>query len=328
MLNLDCEASVKKYDVSIIVPVYNVENFIEKCATSLMKQDYERIEFIFVNDCTPDKSMEILQQTLNKYPNRKDDVKIIKNQQNSGSSITRQNGLNIASGEYVLFIDSDDWIEPDMVSKMYKKAKDNNADIVCCDMVLHYKNRQVYKKNNHKKIKKGYELKDLVVGHILPSMPNKLIKKELFNDVIFPKFQFGEDSYIMTQLFYFAKNITYISEPLFHYNKLNGSSLSTDISEKTLADIKDMYFSICEFLRNKGIYCELIKYHRIRLISVVFYNLDNNFIKHLKDIDKKSAKFWLVLQNDKFSLLQKLVCLLPFIGFNKLFKFIRDVYKR
>ncbi|WP_258523755.1 glycosyltransferase family 2 protein [Campylobacter hyointestinalis] len=103
MLNLDCDASVKKYDVSIIVPVYNVENFIEKCATSLMKQDYESIEFIFVNDCTPDKSMEVLQQTLNKYPNRKDDVKIIKNQQNSGSSITRQNGLNIANGEYITF---------------------------------------------------------------------------------------------------------------------------------------------------------------------------------------------------------------------------------
>ncbi len=105
---------MKNYDVSIIVPIYNVEKFIAKCAITLMEQDYKNIEYIFVNDCTPDNSMQVLSDTLTKYPNRKDDIKIINNAQNSGSSITRKNGLDIANGEYILFIDSDDWVELNM----------------------------------------------------------------------------------------------------------------------------------------------------------------------------------------------------------------------
>ena len=88
---------MKNYDVSIVVPVYNVEKFIEKCAITLMEQDYENIEYIFVNDCTPDNSMQVLYDTLAKYPNRKDDIKIINNTQNSGSNITRKNGLGSLS---------------------------------------------------------------------------------------------------------------------------------------------------------------------------------------------------------------------------------------
>ena len=84
---------MKNYDVSIVVPVYNVEKFIEKCTITLMEQDYQNIEYIFVNDCTPDNSMQVLSDTLTKYPNRKDDIKIINNRQNIGSIITRKNGL-------------------------------------------------------------------------------------------------------------------------------------------------------------------------------------------------------------------------------------------
>ena len=140
---------MKNYDVSIIVPVYNVEKFIEKCTITLMEQDYKNIEYIFVNDCTPDNSMQVLSDTLAKYPNRKDDIKIINNAQNSGSSITRKNGFDIANGEYILFIDSDDWVELDMVSSMLKKAKETDADIVCCDYFLNFKNKQVYKSHNY-----------------------------------------------------------------------------------------------------------------------------------------------------------------------------------
>ena len=88
---------MKNYDVSIIVPIYNVEKFIEKCAITLMEQDYQNIEYIFVNDCTPDNSMQVLSDTLAKYPNRKDDIKIINNAQSSGPSITRKNGLGSLS---------------------------------------------------------------------------------------------------------------------------------------------------------------------------------------------------------------------------------------
>ncbi|MGP1485594.1 MAG: glycosyltransferase family 2 protein [Campylobacter sp.] len=319
---------MKKYDVSIIVPIYNVEKYIERCATTLFEQDYDNIEYIFVNDCTPDRSMNFLQDAIEKYPNRKNHVKIINNFINIGSSMTRKNGLDASSGKYILFVDSDDWIELDMISSLVCEAKKSNADIVCCDMILHYKNRQIYKKDQHKDINNEYKLKALIGGYVLPSMPNKLIRREIFSNIIFPKFQFGEDVYIMIQAFYYSKNIKYIKKPFFHYNKLNESSLSTNINEKTIIDIKNMYFSICDFLKDKNIYDELIDFHRTRLISVVFYNLNDSFIKNLKAIDKKSARVWLILQNNKFSLLQKIICLLPFIGLDKLFIFIREFYKK
>ena len=319
---------MKDYDVSIIVPIYNVEKYIEKCAVTLLEQDYDNIEYVFVNDCTPDSSMKILKDIIERYPNRKDDIKIINNIKNSGSSLTRKYGLDASNGKYVLFVDSDDWINIDMVSKMYNTAESNDADIVCCDMILHYKNRQVYKKDRYRDVKNNDKLKALVGGYILPSMTNKLIERKLLLNIVFKEFQFGEDVYIMTQLFYFSKNTIYIPEAFFHYNKLNYHSLSTKIDIRTVADIKDMYKSICEFLKNKGIYEELIKYHRTRLISVVFYNLNNDFVKNLKSIDKEAANIWLILKNNKFPILKKVICLLPFIGLDRLFKFFRDIYKR
>ena len=127
---------MKDYDVSIIVPIYNVEKYIEKCATTLLEQDYNNIEYIFVNDCSPDRSMKILKDIIEKYPNRKDDIKIINNIKNSGSSLTRKYGLDASTGKYILFVDSDDWIDIDMVSKMYNAAESNNADIVCCEIIM------------------------------------------------------------------------------------------------------------------------------------------------------------------------------------------------
>uniref|UniRef100_UPI00112F95A9 glycosyltransferase family 2 protein n=1 Tax=Campylobacter concisus TaxID=199 RepID=UPI00112F95A9 len=104
---------MKDYNVSIIVPIYNVEKYIEKCAVTLFEQDYDNVEYVFVNDCSPDKSMKILKDIIEKYPNRKDDIKIINNIKNSGSSLTRKYGLDASTGKYILFVDSDDWVDRD-----------------------------------------------------------------------------------------------------------------------------------------------------------------------------------------------------------------------
>ena len=122
--------------ISIIIPVYNVEKYIAKCAITLFEQDFESIEYIFVNDCSIDNSIQVLQSIIEKFPNRKNDIKIINNAKNSGSSLTRKYGLDKANGEYIIFIDADDWVEPDMISLMHQKAKDDEADIVCCDYFL------------------------------------------------------------------------------------------------------------------------------------------------------------------------------------------------
>ena len=122
-----------KYDVSILVPVYNVSDFIERCLHTLFRQTYPNIQYIFVDDCSPDRSVEIIQDVLKDYPQRKDDVKIIKHEKNRGLAAARNTGLENAEGDFILNIDSDDFIELDMVELMFGKTKEEEDNIVVCD---------------------------------------------------------------------------------------------------------------------------------------------------------------------------------------------------
>ena len=116
--------------VSILIPVYGVERYIEACVRSLMEQTYEDIEFIFVNDCTPDESISLLQQTVNQYPDRLHQVRIIEHPVNKGLGAARQSALLAATGDAVLIVDSDDYISPLAVELLVKKMDDEHADIV------------------------------------------------------------------------------------------------------------------------------------------------------------------------------------------------------
>jgi glycosyltransferase involved in cell wall biosynthesis len=111
------------YKISVVVPVYNVAKYIERCVCSLMEQTLNDIEYIFVNDCTPDNSIEILKQTLKRYPHRKYDVKIIHHCHNQGPFETRNSGLVVATGEFISYCDSDDWVDVAMYESLYLKAK-------------------------------------------------------------------------------------------------------------------------------------------------------------------------------------------------------------
>ena len=119
--------------VSVCIPVYGVEKYIERCARSLFEQTMkDGIEFIFVNDCTKDKSIEILEQVLGEYPERKEQVKIIHHEKNKGLVAARKTGLAHATGDYIIHCDSDDWVDLNLYETMYNKAVEVNADVVCC----------------------------------------------------------------------------------------------------------------------------------------------------------------------------------------------------
>ena len=117
--------------VSILVPFYKVENYVGKCVESLFRQTYKNIEYVFVNDCTPDRSMEIINEYIDKYGIR-DKCKIIEHETNKGISTSRNDCLDNATGDYILFIDSDDYIDLDMVESLVDTAKENDADISGC----------------------------------------------------------------------------------------------------------------------------------------------------------------------------------------------------
>lgn len=119
--------------VSVIIPVYGVELYIGKCAKSLFEQSLENIEFIFVDDCTKDNSIAIIQQLLENYPNRKKQTLILHHEENLGLPKARLTGIQKATGEYIVHCDGDDWIELDMYQSMYELAIAENSDIVICD---------------------------------------------------------------------------------------------------------------------------------------------------------------------------------------------------
>lgn len=118
------------FKVSVLIPVYNAEAYIESCVRSLFEQSLEDIEYIFVNDCTSDKSLDILNEIMDEYPARKEQVKVISHSCNKGVASTRNTGLLYAQGEYIGWVDSDDWVEKNMFEILYLMAKQADADIV------------------------------------------------------------------------------------------------------------------------------------------------------------------------------------------------------
>ncbi len=128
-----------KIKVSVIIPIYGVEKYIEKCARSLFDQTLKsNVEFIFVNDCTKDDSINILNNVISEYPSRKDQIIVINHDTNKGLATARKTGLSYSSGTYIVNVDSDDYFESDMLESMYNKAEENNAEIVVADYFITY----------------------------------------------------------------------------------------------------------------------------------------------------------------------------------------------
>lgn len=246
-----------KYDVSIVVPVYDTQNYIKKCATSLFEQNHKSIEYIFVNDCTRDNSMEILSKTIDRYPHRQNDIKIINHEQNLGLGMARQTGTAAASGKYIMHIDSDDWCELDMVSELLVVAKDSDADIICCDWFEEYDNNTIYKKVNFNNNQDP--LSAFISGSgINPSVWSKFYKTELFENVRFPNFSFGEDMYINIQTFHAAKKFHFLNRAFVHYNKQNQNCITKKLDEKLYANL---HKKVYELLDDNGL---LQKYKTLR----------------------------------------------------------------
>lgn len=211
--------------ISIICPIYNVENFIERNATSLLKQTFADIEYIFVNDATPDKSITILNSIIEKYPAR--NVRIINHPVNKGLPAARNTGLSHATGKYIFHCDSDDFLETNAMEALYSAAIEKNADIVWSDYFLSFKNSEKYMKQpDH--FSAIDAIADMTAGKMKYNVWNKLIKRELYNDnnISFPEgYSMGEDMTIM-MLFLHAKNIAYVNQALYHYIQWNTSALT------------------------------------------------------------------------------------------------------
>ena len=222
--------------ISVITPFFKVAPFIERCAESLLGQTYPDIEFIFVDDASPDESREILEKVIARHPER--DVRIVTHAQNKGLPAARNTGLTEASGEFVYHCDSDDWVETDLLEKMVKAAEENGADFVYCDFWMQFEKSARYMVNPtytdpEQMIKEGF-----LAGLMKYNVWNKLIKRSLYEGISFPAGHgMGEDMTIILAATK-ATKVAHVPEALYHYVKLNMNAFSNTFSERHLTDIQ------------------------------------------------------------------------------------------
>ncbi len=217
--------------ISIIIPIYNAEKYIYQCISSILKQTWKHIEIILINDGSTDKSLEICQQLQ-----QQDYRLIIINQENKGASIARLEGIKNSHGEYLIFVDSDDIVEDDYVELLYNALKKHHTMIATCNIIKHHEKEKVTVDRKHtSQVLKDTELHNRFFHYDFWGFPGKLYKKEVFDNIYFPKATINEDYVVMAQLFHKYKEIAYIDISLYHYLIHNNESLSnTRLSPKML----------------------------------------------------------------------------------------------
>ncbi len=270
--------------ISVIVPIYNVAPYIERCVRSLMEQTFKDVEYIFVNDCTPDNSIEILQAVIEDYPERKEYVKIIHNEKNKGLAATRFVGLDQANGEYVLHCDSDDWVEKEMLEKMHEKAVQENADIVCCETIKEKSDGRYHYKYSYDEETIENGLLALQIEEIHIAIWNKLIKHSLFakhNIRNYDGVNMGEDSALTIRLRYYSEKTIIIHKPFYHYNRMNTNSMVADIKESAILQKIELAKHIEKFFKEKG---EFEKFRT--LINHYKFESKQYYLRNKKDIKK------------------------------------------
>lgn len=238
--------------VSVIIPVYRVEKFIEKCAASLFSQTLDDVEFIFVDDASPDNSMAVLEKCIQQYPQRKAQIRMLTHKENKGLPAARNTGLAVASGEYVFHCDSDDFVEPDMLETLYDEAKKKDADIVWCDWYLSFEHNERYMKQPDYATPME-ALKAMLAGLMKFNVWNKLVRRRLYvdNQISFPAgYAMGEDMTMML-LFAVAGRVAYIPQAFYHYVKLNTEAYSQNFSLNHLESVKHNIRTVELFLHSR-----------------------------------------------------------------------------
>ena len=213
--------------VSILVPIYGVEKFIERCAISLFEQTYEDLEYIFVDDCSPDRSIEILESVMERYPRRIGQITIIHHEHNDGLGSARLTGLQNATGYAVMFVDSDDYLHLDAVRLLTNKMAETNADII--DGVI----QRVYTDGSCSNMpvfggnKRNYLKLILCQNLVTHNLVGRLYRKDIFEEQnVFPQkgIDYAEDYFVTSRLLLKSSRAYYYNEVIYYYYQGNMDS--------------------------------------------------------------------------------------------------------
>lgn len=248
--------------VSVIVPVYNVAAYIEKCARSLFEQTLENLEIIFVDDCSPDNSVEIIEKILEEYPNRKALTRIIRTPSNTGQAGVRSLGIQSSTGDYIIHLDGDDWVDSDYYKTLYDEAVKTDTDIVIGDEVMEYPDKVVPKNNSPLPTSGKDIVKEWYKNTVGMFCHNKLARSSLYrdNDILpWEGLNMWEDNGIFIRLFYFADRIAQVHGPAYHYNRCNVNAMTSGYGIKQVEQMIGNARNLGEFFRSRPDYPEFQK---------------------------------------------------------------------
>lgn len=273
----------KEIQVSVIIPVYNGEKYIERCIKSILNQEFRNFEIIIINDGSNDDTGKI----CNSLANNDNRIKIV-NQNNKGVSKSRAKGVEIAKGEYITFIDADDYIKKDFLSVLYKECKSSKIDIVCCNSIdCGEKSDDINKKIEHNAILSSKEeaLDDFFEGkRYMYVIWGKFFRKECLKNLVYPNIKYTEDTYVMLELIDLNCKVQVLEYEGYYYYH-NNSSVTFNFKGE-LEKYKDMFityeflYECCQKVNKKQDKCA-----RERILDYL-YSSFITCIKNKDDTDK------------------------------------------
>lgn len=233
--------------ISVIVAVYNMEKYLERCIDSILLQTYSNIEVILVDDGSRDASANMCDE----YAKQDSRVKVV-HKENGGVSSAKNLGLELATGEFVIFVDSDDWIELEMIEKLYSACRDNSADIACCGRYNVYgvsKKVGLCPDLSDVVSNKDFVLKIFCAKECDVSFADKLVKRMLFKDLRFPLNEIHEEEHIIYEVIGRTEKVALVNEPLYNYFHRENSLSTAVFSEKRLVLLKRLE-RLMQFVEN------------------------------------------------------------------------------
>jgi len=321
-----------KPKLSIIVPVYNSEKYLKKCLNSLLRQTMAGIEIIIIDDCSSDRSQKIIKDFTEK--DRR--IKFFIHSKNKGISKTRNEGLEIAKGEFVGFVDSDDWIDKNMYKEMYNKAKNENAEVIICNGF------HIEGKIKRKIITRKLDMKSKIkrISNYLTGL-NQMINEDVWNKIYSTKFlrknrikfpvkikRACDDGYFTLKVIYYVKKILFLNK-YFYYYRYNPKSAIHTFREGDIGDILEEVRLFKKFLsRMKVLEIRDFEYYKFIQLKYLVVDKEYKYTGKIKYTKKLLPELFKNFEKYKRFLSKKEVKFIDNQFFNNLeSNFIKDVVK-
>ena len=266
------------------MPIFKVEMYLERALDSIFTQSYSNIDYVFVNDCSPDNSLQVLKDTIKKHSIEEKRYTIVNHPKNEGIAVSRTDCLANAKGDYVFFVDSDDWIEKDAVEQMVAATKEGTIDIVGCDFMKDFMSgKTTYHHEKYAETCRENMLKCLNYD-IATVLWKLLIRRHLFDKfTITPHVDIVEDYIMSVKLYYYAETFAAVHHAFYHYVQYNQARVSLQTLWSVSMHIKGVQ-EVETFCRDKGLYDDYVA-HKLKLRK---FNIKSNFVLNKQLLDEAS----------------------------------------